>query len=97
VRITVDSVVIVDTHRYRAYLYITEVMPQGGLPALAEAGQHIVASPEFVMSGGNSIDGENQRNKNLLGLRTAKPGDPFNVMISLRSDGTWLLLDVINQ
>lgn len=90
--VIVDSIVILDSVRYTAYVYIKNVKPSEAMPSFAEADQHITASPEYLKGADGSVDPENERNRNLLALRGARAGDSLEVKISLLADGTWSLI-----
>jgi hypothetical protein len=90
----VDSLVILDTLRYRAFLYIASVRAQGTMASFAETGQRIEATPQYLKGASGSIDLGNPRNNRLFALRGAKAGDSLEVKISLLSVGGWVLVDV---
>ena len=89
----VDSVVILDTLGYRAFLYIASVRAQGSMVSFAEPGQHIEATPQYLKGASGSIDLGDPRNNRLFALRGAKAGDSLEVKISLLSAGGWVLVD----
>jgi len=90
--VAVDTVVITDSLRYTAYLYVTKVSPGDRLPSLAEPGAHIAASPVYMRSAGGKVDIAAERNSGLFALRRAKAGDTLEVTVSLLSDGSWSLV-----
>lgn len=93
----VDSVTIVDEIDYQLYITISSILPVEGSETIAETGQHLIVTPEFYKEGNREIDKRHERNMKLLKLRDIKQGDRFKGIISLNSNGRWILIDVIHE
>ena len=93
----IDSITLVDDVQYRLSAQVRSANPVEGMASLAEAGQHILASAQYLQTQDGSIDYTNGRNKNLLALRSAKPGDVFTGKVALNAYGRWILVEVIEQ
>ena len=90
----VDTIVIVTELQYDAHIFLNSSTPIRGTMSVAEAGQRLVVSPQFVADEHGQIDVNNPLNKSLLSLRSAKPGQSFKGRISINRRGGWVLLGV---
>lgn len=90
----IDTVQIIDDIRFEANLLLSYVKSASNLESIAESGQYIRVTPQFVEGADKSPDMNNTRNKNLLSVRTAKPGSVLKGSVSLSPSGKWVLIDV---
>jgi hypothetical protein len=89
--------VSVDTARwnYHIDLLVVAVKSTPNSTSLAESGQILSVTPQYVLDEQGAIDLGNVRNMSLMKLRsTARAGDTLRGTISLRPDRTWALLDL---
>ncbi|MBI4811412.1 MAG: hypothetical protein HY800_08260 [Ignavibacteriales bacterium] len=94
----VDSVTIVDEIDFRLFITVSSISVVEGSETIAETGgQHLIVTPEFYKEGNRKIDKRHERNMKLLKLRTYKQGDRLQGIISLNSNGRWILVDVIHD
>ena len=89
----VTSLDIVDSLRYKVSMRVLNSRSVGSLVSLVEAGQHVVALPQFMLNEDGRVDGSYERNRRLLEVRAARPGDTVSVKIALAADGRWMVLD----
>ncbi len=94
VEAVIDSIVIIDDVLFEVDMRLVSVAPAGGSESIAEQGQHIRAIPLFSHSSGTVPDTDNQRNKNLLSLRSAKSGARLKGIVTFSREGKWMLVDV---
>lgn len=90
----ITALELIDSLRYKVSIQINSSLTAGSMENFAEPGQHIVAAPQFFLTEGGFIDTTVERNKRLLGLRTARSGDMFIGKISLTANGNWVIVDV---
>ena len=90
----IESLVIIDDLQYRIAVRINSSTSVAGMATLAEPGQQTVLSPQYLFSNDKSIETTSDRNKKLMTLRSAKPGDTFRGKISLSGEGKWVLVEV---
>ena len=93
---TVDSIILIDENRFRLFVTILSVEPKGGMASLAESNQKLELRPGYVLTDRGIIDGNDERNKNIMRLRLTHPGDSFAGTISLSMPGGWVLSRVDN-
>jgi hypothetical protein len=84
---------LIDNYRYEMTLELRTVLPSGGAESLAESGQTVVVTPEYVLGADGNISLEVERNRRLFQLRGRKPGDAVMGRLTLHADGTWHLID----
>ncbi len=94
---TVDSVVVLDDVHYKMAIHTTSAEAAGELSSLAEKGQSMVVTPEYVLTEEGKEDPASDRNRKLLSLRAAKPGQIIRGLVSLRQDGKWVLTEVFEH
>jgi hypothetical protein len=90
----ITALELVDSLRYKVSIQVNSSLPEGSMENFAEPGQQIVAAPQFFLSGSGFVDTTVERNKRLLGIRTARSGDMFIGKISLTAKGNWVIVDV---
>jgi len=90
----VDSVVMIDSARYRIYLSVSTAIPEGSAISLLEPGARIVAQPMFQLNDEGKIDPTIPRNAQLLRLRKASPRSTFIGKVTLDGEKGWLIVSV---
>jgi|GEM_PF-3233881 len=90
----ITALELIDSMRYKVSIQVNSSRPEGSMVNLAEPGQQIVAAPQFFLTGSGFIDTTVERNKKLLGIRSARPSDMFIGKISLTAKGNWVIVDV---
>ncbi len=90
----ITALELIDSLRYKVSIQVSSSLPEGSVVNFAEAGQQIVAAPQFFLTGNGVIDTTVERNRRLLGLRTARSGDMFIGKVSLTANGNWVIVDV---
>jgi hypothetical protein len=90
----IEAVTILDELRYRLTVRLTTMAALEGMDAPSGQGQHLDLSPEYVLDANGTVDLSNERNKRLMTLRSAKPGDEVTGKISLVPEKGWVILDV---
>lgn len=90
---SVESVVVIDSVRYRLIVHLKSATSNEGMEAPA-SDQRLELTPQFIRAADSSIDATHARNKRLLSLRRAQPGDTFSGTIALNPQRQWLLIEV---
>lgn len=90
----ISSLELIDSVRFSVSFQVDSSGPAGSMESFAEAGQQLVATPQFVLDGQGLIDMNNERNQKLMGVRNTKPGDVFVGKIVLAPNGKWVIVDV---
>lgn len=93
----VESVAVIDGDRYRIFVRLDAVTAAEGMDSPAEQGRRLVLSPEYALDWNGIVDHSNERNKRLLSLHSAKPGDKFRGTISMIARKGWVIVDVEKQ
>lgn len=93
----INSIDLIDSLQFRLSLQISSSLPAGSMESFAEIGQEVVASPQFYLGEGGTMDLFNERNQRLLKVRDAKSGDMFIGKICLDGKGRWLIVEVESQ
>lgn len=91
----IDSVIHIDDTRFTLSLTVRSTREiEEDLPSLAEPGQKITVTPEFLPGGEKEIDLKDDRNRRLLALRSATSGTLVRGRVSLIAPGRWILADI---
>jgi hypothetical protein len=90
----VESVEVSGDFRYRLTVRLTSLAAAEGTDTPSEQGQRLVLSPGYVFDANGAVDPSNERNRRLMALRSARPGDGVKGTISLTPEKGWVILDV---
>jgi|GEM_PF-2583798 len=91
----VDSVLLIDEQQYKVSVLVrTLLLPEGGF---ASPGEHLMLTPQFVLTDSSTVDMMNPKNLSLLSVRSLKKGNMFKGKISLNQQRSWILYEIINQ
>jgi len=89
----IDSVIVVDTMRYKITLRLTSVASGGSGESMAEPGQRLTLVPQFVSDANGHPDLSHSRTKSLMSLMSAKKGDTIRCSIVYSIGNGWMLID----
>ena len=90
----VESVAVLDDVHYRVFVRVISTDSRTeGMEAVADSGRHMVLSPEYALDGEGDWDRTSERNKRLLTLLSARPGDRIAGKLSLLKDKGWVIVD----
>lgn len=87
----IDSIIPVDEFRYRLYATVLTVEARGAMENLAESNQKLELRPEYTLNDRGVVDTNDERNKSILRLRSAHPGETFSGKVSLTVPGGWII------
>jgi len=90
---TIDSIIVLDSIRYRLIIRLISASSTEGAEA-PNTDQRLVLVPQFVQAKESTEDWTNPRNARLLALRRKHQGDTISGTISLNKQQQWILIDV---
>jgi hypothetical protein len=90
---TIDSAIVIDSLRYRLRVYLNTAVPESEV-SLAEAGQNLELEPGYFVGEQGKIKLDDERNRTLFKLRSAKRGDSFIGSIALEPHSGWVIINV---
>jgi len=93
----VDSVAGGEGDNYRLSIYISKADPFKGMDSFAGAGQHLTVSPDYLLDDSGAVEKIDERNRKLISLKSAQPGDVFGGTISMNANGAWVLVEVFDR
>ncbi len=89
---TVESVVVIDTLRYRLIVRITSATSNEGME-VPTAGERLELTPQFLLTGDSTVDLASARNTRLSSFRHAGRGKTFSGTILQNREHQWILID----
>ena len=90
---TVESVVVIDTLRYRLIVRTTSATSNEGME-VPTAGERLELTPQFLLTGDSTIDVASARNGRLSSFRHAGRGKTFSGTILQNREHRWILINV---
>ena len=88
----IDSVTIIDTALYRAYVRTISTDSEGGESILL--GQSVELLPHYIYNDRSGIDWSVEINRKLRSIRDIHPGSPVRGKVMLDQHQHWVLVDV---
>jgi hypothetical protein len=90
----IDSISLLDGFRYRLTVRLSSAAALEGVDAPSGQDARLELTPGYVLDENGIVDQSNERNKRLMTLRLARPGDEVTGKISLIPGKGWVILDV---